>query len=595
MEEPQPTQDLIDRSSPSAKMDQKKPNNSKKTPHSTKDPFVFKYLRFSCTDVKKTQEFYISIGMTLDWQIKQLIERPKPLHEKEKPPLNPNKKPLPNPFAKEKAGSAAPAPAALVPDAAAEPVATKTVFSLSFRNPSGDVNEGAVQLFFECPNQVDTTKKEAERHAENVDHEEGLKIGVQNVTATVEPKSSGEYLLIYVHFVSRLIKRLIAKGFEISVPPTEFHETRVAILHDPSGIEVRLVELLETQSEEQTPGAANATAKKPQWFAKLGFYTIATAKSDPTVRLYEKLFSFTTAGKDKRDAQTQKVKMGRVGKKPNSTGGDGFVVQGFRTVDVEEFVIGLTRTRYVWLGNDMRSVASSICFTEKMKADAHLQAPINRSNSRLLSIGFEVQSLESVIKRWEWERPGEVTWDNIGRVRMPTIGQFLSFKDKVNSLMIEIFNARPAETGYDPAVPKDQDAAAAKKAALLQAIEGGVANRVAPLMNAGLAHLHKTYSEGSIDRTGPGVQNLGPLQPFPPSHRSKSAIQPPGRSRADIKESLLGEDGRPMVKTIKVKMQKAQPVPDGSGGGEEMLSTVPPRKLTKLSKEDKVKSNSANF
>jgi catechol 2,3-dioxygenase-like lactoylglutathione lyase family enzyme len=46
-------------------------NQQDKSNHPVKDPFLFKYLRFQCNDLKRTIDFYTSLGMSIDWQVKQ--------------------------------------------------------------------------------------------------------------------------------------------------------------------------------------------------------------------------------------------------------------------------------------------------------------------------------------------------------------------------------------------------------------------------------------------------------------------------------------------------------------------------------------------
>ena len=48
---------------------------------------------------------------------------------------------------------------------------------------------------------------------------------------------------MYVHFIDRLVKRLASKGFKIKMPTSTLSDLKTAILIDPNGIQVRLVEL----------------------------------------------------------------------------------------------------------------------------------------------------------------------------------------------------------------------------------------------------------------------------------------------------------------------------------------------------------------
>ena len=40
---------------------------------SVRDPYTVKYLKFLCRDLKKTKDFYLTLGATVDWQVKQPI------------------------------------------------------------------------------------------------------------------------------------------------------------------------------------------------------------------------------------------------------------------------------------------------------------------------------------------------------------------------------------------------------------------------------------------------------------------------------------------------------------------------------------------
>ena len=80
------------------------------------------------------------------------------------------------------------------------------------------------------------------------------------------------YQVVYVHLVGRLVKRLMAKGmmfhtlrnvdssrnptliqppdFEVALAPIDVAEVKVAIVRDPNGLDVRLMELTDSQLNE---------------------------------------------------------------------------------------------------------------------------------------------------------------------------------------------------------------------------------------------------------------------------------------------------------------------------------------------------------
>lgn len=106
-------------------------------------------------------------------------------------------------------------------------------------------------------------------------------------------------MVIYVHFITRVVKRLQAKKFKIHTDVREYAGIQYAIILDPSGIEVRLVECTEPQlndanSESNIKASAhmmesNLTPLK--WFARLGYYATETFSGSNTVSFYEALFS----------------------------------------------------------------------------------------------------------------------------------------------------------------------------------------------------------------------------------------------------------------------------------------------------------------
>ncbi|KAI8616480.1 hypothetical protein BC830DRAFT_1117748 [Chytriomyces sp. MP71] len=149
---------------------------------------------------------------------------------------------------------------------------------------------------------------------------------------------------------------------------------------------------------------------------------------------------------------------------------------------------GLTKTQFMWLGNEPRSLGVSICFTGKVLAESQEIRPVDRSQSKLLALGIEVPNLDGLIRRWEWERPNEVLWfvlscylpqpdllytGNLVELAFPVhspsllfsspshpqpgVGQYAHFKDPNNDLQIEIFAAKTLE---HTDAPKDAKAAA---------------------------------------------------------------------------------------------------------------------------------------
>jgi hypothetical protein len=134
---------------------------------------------------------------------------------------------------------------------------------------------------------------------------------------------------------------------------TEFHEMNMAILKDPSDVEVRLIELTDVQHDELnsavtaapttlsaqpmtsnplTPHATSSAVAaggapiiKRQWFMRVGYYAIPTNEAETTVKFYEKAFAHApvvqNAGKKGAGAPDLKLKLTEKKKK----GHDSFI------------------------------------------------------------------------------------------------------------------------------------------------------------------------------------------------------------------------------------------------------------------------------
>eukprot|EP00842_Homolaphlyctis_polyrhiza_P003757 jgi/Hompol1/4382/HPOL_003610-RA len=254
-----------------------------------------------------------------------------------------------------------------------------------------------------------------------------------------------EYLVVYVHFIQRLIKRFMSKGYEVLLQPMEIENAKLAILKDPNGLEVRLLDMSETQLNEGN--------NRKQWFTRLGYYAVPTSNADETTLMYEQLFQIrapksgngrggggggggglgggTTGGGmrdmidpitgksiDPNDAAAQSRNLRKIGPA-------GIVRQamtkaaGFRIVDMEEFVVGLKNTVFYWLGNDIRTNACTICLTEVSNADTGIAiTSFNKSTSPLIGIGFEVPNLDAVVNKLKYETKDQLEWIN-ARFKLP--------------------------------------------------------------------------------------------------------------------------------------------------------------------------------
>jgi predicted enzyme related to lactoylglutathione lyase len=253
-----------------------------------------------------------------------------------------------------------------------------------------------IQLIFEedleyvNEQKIDKMKKDHIENEELKDEEEQ-----KDKTPLPNHKREYEYIVIYVHFIDRLIKRLDTKGFQILLDATDIEGVKLAIVTDPNGIQIRFLEMSDNHLSQN---------KSAQWYARFGYYILESKDADASVALYEQLFQARLrreAGKAQVKVEEEvvaKVNLRKVGaaqtvKAAFSKG------SGFRLVDMDEFVIGLVNTVFYWLGNDMRVTAPCLCFTEVSNADTGVKMTEHiPSKSPLVAIGiFSINK----VSRWE--------------------------------------------------------------------------------------------------------------------------------------------------------------------------------------------------
>ncbi|KAJ3411869.1 hypothetical protein HDV05_001551 [Chytridiales sp. JEL 0842] len=623
--------------------------------HGAKDPFIFRYLRFKCSDLRKTIDFYTAIGLSVDWQVKQAdrkltVEETASLQQQQQTDdkktkngkqgaepqstvpgttdgkkgtvgmglpgiqLNKTDPKLAAADPKNPAGQPQPVEGASKEgeknDELQNEYTFRTFLSLSFRGQNLDPTEtNQVSLLFEYQHQTNEILRELVSKKGGDKDKLGLGLpkdkavfgstmldespaaaappkqlaapqpsdpakpsGQPSSTADTRPANEPpklrnmEYLVIFVHFLPRLVKRLQLKGYDIVIPPTDTNEMKISVLRDPNEIEVRLIEMTETQLDENI--------SKKQWFARLGYYAIPTTSAEETVRFFERHFAHNPPPPpNSRKGEAQRAKMAQVSKQIKKGLGEipthATTLLGFRLIDTEEFVLGLTKTQHYWLANDLRSNgAFALCFTERIKADSAAPPPFDRSNSKLLGIGFEVPNIEAIVKKWDWERPGDTAWEP-GRVKIQGIGQFCKFKDRLNSLTLDLFYPKP----IDPQEAKDKDAADAAKLK-------GILRRRNPaeveFMDFEINHNHlkgtaKTKSEGALH-----------------------AFRIPTTTHNDPGAEVGDNRDKAPRKTIKVKMHRTKKRSDHSEEDEgddrhiaPEAATSGPRRLPKLDLSDK--------
>ncbi|KAJ3044648.1 hypothetical protein HDV00_001574 [Rhizophlyctis rosea] len=415
--------------------------------------FKLKYFRLHCFEIDRTIDFYQSLGMSVDWRADQTTNN----------------------------GEVTP------------------IVAMSYRAASGDPTMN-VQLIFELSKQ-----KQSAIISEDPDSAE-------------EPRKkpiSQEYLVIYVHLVGRLVKRLMAKDFEVVLPPIDVADVKVGIVRDPSGLDIRLMELTDSQ--------LNETSNRKQWFARLGYYALPTSHVDDCIRFYEGAFSShrgkTSTGKKATTLDIAQTPGSRGGgshmgmgvsvtrKKPGAAATLRQAItqgQGFRLVDTEDFIIGLSHTVYHWLGNDLRSTSCTICFTERSVADSTTKEPVDRSDSLLVAFGFEVPGIESSVNQLRYEHRDALEWVT-DRFKLAGIGTMVRFQDHFNNIFCELF-ATKAETpatakGATPAAPGTEGA------------DGTEAREGIPHYAIDFNHLKghaRTLSEGAVYRIRDPNEEISP-------------------------------------------------------------------------------------
>jgi predicted enzyme related to lactoylglutathione lyase len=267
-----------------------------------------------------------------------------------------------------------------IPNANQDPV---RVVALSYGEAGGETTSNRVHLLFE--------DSEQSLPRDNVGH-------------------AYEYLLIYVHFLQRLIKRVAGKRFKMILEPTDFDGSLMSIFEDPNGIHVRLVQL--------SPENLNETKQKG-WFARIGFYSLETSLADETVQFYDEIFqSNKDVGSKGKPATPNAKTLLDVPKKTNlrKTGALGVARHvisksaGFKLVDMDGYLVGLRETFCFFFGNDNRENTTTLCLTEVRLADSGVTITNHSQKSPLVSIGIEVCNLEHMITKLKQESKNLLEW-----------------------------------------------------------------------------------------------------------------------------------------------------------------------------------------
>ncbi|KAJ1340172.1 hypothetical protein BSLG_005165 [Batrachochytrium salamandrivorans] len=295
--------------------------------------------------------------------------------------------------------------------------------AITYSNGSGSYDK--IQLIFEKDqaSQVDHNKDSKDPLLDMQDLQQDshsqTRLQARGDHSTPEPLHSYEYLVIYIHFINRIVKRVSAKGFEIIMPPTEFETTKVCILKDPNGIEVRLYDMTDAQLNESS---SKKSTRTPRLAAGKG----GKEKIDPITgrEIAPNDPSHTKSLRKAGPAGTVRQAISKV--------------QGFRIVDMDEFIVGLSNTVFYWLGNNLRTSACTLCLTEVCNADTgEVITKYDKDRSQLIGIGFEVPNLDAVINKLNFETKDRLEWIT-SRYRMEGVGIVAKFKDKYNGYALEL-------------------------------------------------------------------------------------------------------------------------------------------------------------
>ncbi|KAJ3171158.1 hypothetical protein HDU88_008194 [Geranomyces variabilis] len=528
------------------------------TPSShTPERYIFKYIRLKCSDVPRTIDFYQNLGMSIDWEAEQSAFVPPPV-EKDK-----DKERERDRDKRE------------VQELLAEKEQKDKVVSMSYRPTGKDVGTHNVQLVLEQDASVDPLGD----YVPPAVDEEGRESFSRDPAVGGRVPHNYEYLVIYVHFVHRLAKRLQGKGFEVVLEPIAIADVKMCIMKDPNGLEVRLMELTDSQ--------LNVPSTKKQWYARLGYYVLPTGMAEATVRWYETILATTRT----RTAQGQRITTLDLagGRTPRTRDGGGMESkvttpagnmkkpgtaasvrqaitqgQGFRLVDTEDFIVGLSRSLYYWLGNDLRSASCSICFTEHADFGAKSAADVYvRKTSKLLGFGFEVPNLDAAVNQLRYEFKEDLDWGR-ERYRIHGVGMAARLYDKINLVWIELFAAKGGEKeafvreGEEPAA--GTAAAIAKQKKIDYAIDFNHLAGHARVLSAGAVYRVKKPEDTNI------------TQPERAAMLAQEAAAPAELLRAASASSNLSESVSQTSSSASLHMvgrsnDDIRPQPPGEGAG----------------------------
>ncbi|ORX41800.1 hypothetical protein BCR36DRAFT_338720 [Piromyces finnis] len=287
---------------------------------------------------------------------------------------------------------------------------------------------------------------------------------------------SGEYLLIYVHFIDRLIKRVSSRGIKSYIPLQENGGIKYIIYKDPNGIEVRIM--------EYPSQYLNENLLPVQWFSKLGYYTLPIPQAGVISEYLQSIFSVEQRSKnmfltpaqeavaaitaslirrgDKDSSVVPEKKSDRRGSyietinedlnasstnenksKIHSTRVPSYRSEnqkvkrkGFKILDYEDITFGLTRQQYYWLGDKDRNRKCTICLIQTTQ-EYQPTSNIARDKFNLISIGFKVPNLDTAIRQLNKDFEDIIDNDHVEPFQK---GGFIRFNNILKIVGIELYS-----------------------------------------------------------------------------------------------------------------------------------------------------------
>ena len=108
-----------------------------------------------------------------------------------------------------------------------------------------------------------------------------------------------EYLLIYIKQLES-ITTLLKTKFNCLLPVTELSDTKLAILIDPNGLQVRLQELSDLSMDE----APSKVSHHPtEWNGRIGSFFMPSKDAHSSLDIYSNLFTYTKAEEEEAAMQ----------------------------------------------------------------------------------------------------------------------------------------------------------------------------------------------------------------------------------------------------------------------------------------------------